>query len=408
METTDFSKLRAYCIEKSGLSSKVIDQFLVDLAARKNNNEVQMIRELKPFTSIVKKWDEEVVPYFMGEYLILQILKKDGLIHSYLNHASVLKRPAAEQELLHLLAKEPAVFSFFTILSNPSPDFFTALDLFTAEEFLFYSPTTQKTPEEERKAMWFTLRASIGPCWLFYGINISLPGLTPDDIYFYATEIDAAVETNEDIMAQVHHKPFHYFMLFDLNYYPALSIQHQHMRFVTADDVTELPPEEELQRYFDIEKREKIIRMILFDEEKEDGGRPVVGEAYYNLQSGELHRSAFSLSHFEVLTEELKKAGFDIPDEPTVSVAPQMLSFAAEVLKRQITFNPYGDLFDDDDELDEEGELFMAKMNALTDELAVLINQHITPDLDALADEFELPRDTARHLYNAMTSSLKR
>lgn len=408
MKTTDFSKLRAYCIEKSDLSAKVIDQFLVDLAGRKNNNEDKMLRALKPFASIVKKWDDEVVPYFMGEYLILQILQKDGLIHSYLNHASVLKRPAAEQEFLHLLAKEPAVLSFFTILSNPSPDFFTALDLFTGEEFMFYSPATQQTPEEERKGMWFTLRANIGPCWLFYGININLPGLTPDDIYFYATEIDPEVETNEDLMAQAHSKPFHYFMLFDLNYYPALTMQQHHMRFVTADDVTNLPPKKELEARFETETREQVTRMILLGEEEENGARTVTGEAFFDRGTGELHRSAFSIAQFDMLTEELKKAGFDIPDEPTVSVAPQMLSFAGEILKRQIILNPYGDLFDDDDELDEEGELLMAKMNAFTSELAVLINQNITPDLDALADEFELPHDSARHLYNAMTSQVKR
>ncbi|MFN9801000.1 MAG: hypothetical protein ACK54P_13375, partial [Bacteroidota bacterium] len=98
---------------------------------------------------------------------------------------------------------------------------------------------------------------------------------------------------------------------------------------------------------------------------------------------------------------------FDRPDEPTVSVAPQMFSLASEVLKRKIILNPHGDLFDDE-ELDEEGELFLAKLNALSEELALLVNQHIKPDLAALADEFELPLDTARHLYNAMTAKVKR
>jgi hypothetical protein len=172
-----------------------MDEFLIPYAAQREELDREMIRLMKPHVQIIKEWDKQVLPYFMGEYISYRLLKRNGLLEKYLDHKAIQRRPAEDKEFLQILVSKAAQFAFIKLLQSPAPDFFQALDLFTGEEILLYSPSLQKSSVHDQAQMWFVLRVWNGKCWTCYGLNICLSGLTPDDIYFYASEMDPAVDT---------------------------------------------------------------------------------------------------------------------------------------------------------------------------------------------------------------------
>jgi hypothetical protein len=296
-----------------------------------------------------------------------------------------------------------AQFAFIKLLQSPAPDFFQALDLFTGEEVLLYSPSLQKSSVHDQAQMWFVLRVWNGKCWTCYGLNICLSGLTPDDIYFYASEMDSAVNTDEEIMADVHAHPFHYFLLYDVSHVPDILTGGIPMRFVTSEDPASFPDQPNISETFECEVRDAILQMTLLAKEGEQPDK-LIGTAYLDEEQKTLYRVAYSEKNFDRLTTALNAAGFDIPDEPILSVAPLMLELAERVLMRKIPLHPFEELFDDAVKI---GEDPTDGMNRFMDALIPSLNAGTKPDIAQLARDNNIPLETAEAVYQHYLNLLK-
>jgi hypothetical protein len=49
-----------------------------------------------------------------------------------------------------------------------------------------------------------------GACWQTFGPVVPFRSFQPDDIFFFATELNLFIETEEDLMADVEENPFPY------------------------------------------------------------------------------------------------------------------------------------------------------------------------------------------------------
>lgn len=380
-----------------------MDEFLIPYAAQREELDREMIRLMKPHVQIIKEWDKQVLPYFMGEYISYRLLKRNGLLEKYLDHKAIQRRPAEDKEFLQILVSKAAQFAFIKLLQSPAPDFFQALDLFTGEEILLYSPSLQKSSVHDQAQMWFVLRVWNGKCWTCYGLNICLSGLTPDDIYFYASEMDPAVDSDEEIMAHVHAHPFHYFLLYDVSHVPDILTGGIPMRFVTSEDPASFPDQPNISETFECEVRDAILQMTLLAKEGEQPDK-LIGTAYLDEEQKTLYRVAYSEKNFDRLTTALNAAGFDIPDEPILSVAPLMLELAERVLMRKIPLHPFEELFDDAVKI---GEDPTDGMNRFMDALIPSLNAGTKPDIAQLARDNNIPLETAEAVYQHYLNLLK-
>ncbi|MBK7390495.1 MAG: hypothetical protein IPI23_15910 [Bacteroidetes bacterium] len=179
-----YSEIQSACIKNQSVSRRVIDEFLIYYAAKKEKLEPKMKRDIKKYPTASEEIDTAYMNMFMSEYIAHRIFKKKGFIKKFLNHSEVKLLRTEELDFLKFQSEHPWRYSFASIIKNPHPDFYEMKDIYTNEEYLLYSPGMTATLNDINPITWFNLIHFNGDCWQTFGNIVPLLSFDRDDIFF--------------------------------------------------------------------------------------------------------------------------------------------------------------------------------------------------------------------------------
>jgi hypothetical protein len=218
-------------------------------------------------------------------------------------------------------------------------------DVFSEEEFLLYSPGVKETLLEKQALLWFNLISFNGKCWQSYGPIGAYSSFVPDDIYFFATELNHKIENEQDILESIENNPLPYMLLLLGSSAPII-----------------------------FNKEEQLIHAV----------------SEYEMDSIDT----------KSLAEGLNKCGYNFDSEPAIRVNLSMIDTASEILKRKIILNEYENMFSKE-QSPEEKEKF-DKLNHFLKLLLPDINAGTEPDIEALAAKAGVDIETARSIIGQL------
>jgi len=184
----------------------------------------EMDRLIAPYRQVTKTFQPSWIGMIKAQYIGHRVFKKDGLIKKYLNHATVKALTPVEQDYLKRQSEFPWRYSYSAIIANPAPDFYEMEDVFSWEPYLLYSPSISKTLSDGPGILMVQSHWFNGACWQTFGPVISFRGFEPDDIFFFGTEINPEIATEEDLIADIEKNPIPYTML--ISGFP-ISLHHE-------------------------------------------------------------------------------------------------------------------------------------------------------------------------------------
>ena len=394
----DFEKLADHCQRHQKISKKVLDNFLMDFIGRKEKMDLKMNLYEQKYRHIIRKMPESFFPSVMGEYIMGKTLAPDGFIHKYLNHVELRSLDKSEREFLEFQASHPWRYCFAHIADHPAKDFFRLRDAFLGDEFLLYSPGMEAYWAEGRKHdLYFLLTGFNGTCFHTYGVIIPMRSFTPDDIYFYGTEIFPEVDSDVTLMESVYKDPMPYLMLASGMEYPiTMSGENVMRQWVAVDEIDSIDTEK-LKKHFSIQWNKNIYRIS----QEAWSGPPHFASAYFNETSGELTRYAMTEAGFRELTRGLVKSGLQIGADEDYSVGMSMVVTMEEILRKKINLNEYEAYFPEKDD-NPASEKELDHINRFMQMLLPYFNARTRPDLQSLARQAGIGIDTAQSLYDQL------
>jgi hypothetical protein len=385
--------------KNSSLSAIVVDKFLMYYAARQEGLEREMDEGLARFREVTKGFQASWVNLLKAQYIGHRIFKKDGLIHKYLHHAAVKALEPEQLDYLQQQSVHPWKYSFSEITAHPEGDFYEMEDVFSGEVFLLYSPSVTSILSEQSIRLWLNLIGFNGSCWQSFGPVLSFQGFQPDDIFFFATELNPRIETEEDLINDLEANPLPYLMLINGSRFPTILQSGETVVQVLAEHSMETLDSNGLKKNFKVEYAEDIYRLT----PNTWGEAPHFAAAYFDENRKTLLLTSLTDKGFRKLTDQLNAHGFRLPTEPDIRVQPTMLRTTKSILKKDLHLNPYEGLFE---RRSTPGEKEMIeKLNRLLSLALPLINAGKEPDIESLAKEAGVDVETARDL---LTHSMDR
>lgn len=388
----NLKKIKAHCEQNSEMSREVIDEFLMPYAGQTNRLGREMNQHFDRYRHITKDFPS-FVPMLQAQYLVHGIFKHDGVIRKYLNHADLKSLSVEKRKYLEYQKANPWRFSFAEILKSLENDFYEMLDVFTGEKYLLYSPSIEKTLNDYSYQLWFNLIAFNGECYVTYGPVVGYQAFTPDDIFFFATELTDEVETDDDLYRVVEKNPVPFMMLVTGSTLPAIVGNDDHELIIAFSEfyVPDFPdsfPED----VFDMDEISGVVRLTLAGEE----GPPHFATAYYDREGELLHLTSMTLYGYLLLVEAFDNLFFDFEAMPDLLVSIQMKNVTEQILKRDVTLFPYEPLFTGD--LNPLINDIVIRMNQAMEEMIPVINQGEYPDISALATKYDVEEDALKQL----------
>ena len=396
-----FEKIKTICEETSSISSVVIDEFLLYYAAAQNNLERVMNRRFARYSHVTEEFKKEWINMLKAQYIVHEIFREGGMIKKLLNHSALQNLLKKEREFLEKQSERPWRFSFSVIADRPAEEFFTMVDVFDGYEYLLYSPGISKIIHEQGMRVWFNLIGYNGACWQSYGPIGAYKSFDPDDIYFFATEVNPEIEYDEDVLADVERDPLPYMMLLSGSEYPVTVHKEDEIVITMAEYDLDKLDTMSLSQSFKREYNAGVYRLSL----KRKGGPPHFSQAYYDENEKIILLSAMTDRGFQALVNNINKYGFHFSEEPFIRVHPAMLIVTEKILKRKITLNKYEELFSIDSSEEEKEE--MEKLNNFLHMAMDAINEGGEPDIEALARKTGVDVETARDLFRQVMKKFK-
>lgn len=397
----DFTRLRTVCKESTSLSAVVVDDFLMYYVAQREGLEREMDQRLAGFRKVTKEFQQSWINLLKAQYIGHRIFKKDGFIKKYLTHAAVKDLPTEQRSYIEKQSTVPWRYSYSVITSNPEVDFYEMEDVFSGEDYLLYSPSITKILSEASVSLWFNLIGFNGSCWQSFGPVLSFQGLEADDIFFFATELNPRIETEEDVMTDIEKNPIPYLMLLSGSRYP-FTIQGK-------DEILQLVAEHPLDSFdsnrfkkgFTVEYANGVYRI----RSGAWGKPPHFATAYYVEDRKVLLLTAMTDRGFQSLVSQLNKIGLGLPIEPDIRVHLPMLINIKHILGKELRLNPYEDLFENKSSPAEQAA--MDNLNRLLSLALPFINAGQEPDIPALAKEAGVDEETAREILSHTIGRIK-
>lgn len=399
----DYQQLRTDCKKKSFISKSVIDDFLIHFVARKSNLEKEMQKITSPFRHIIRELPKEWLNMLMSQYIAHRIFKENGLIHKYLKHSGLRQLSDEETEFLKTHATTPWRYSFSQIINKPAPDFFEMWDIFTDETYLLYSPSISKILEMEEPTMWFNLIGSSGECWETYGPILHFISFEPEDILFYARDANGDWYVNGDeVMEDLEENPIPFSMLVYGSRQPRIfNKEYQVVHNVSEFSVEEAFHSEMFREDFKIEYSQEVYRLT----QKKWGEFPHFNAAYYVEDDNLIVLESSTDFGYRILVETLNRLGYTLTNTPDERVTAGMKATAGIILKKDPVLNHHSHVFTIETPPEEKKE--QDKMNAMLTELIPYINNHQTPDLDALATKYDVDLMEVKMIYEMIKEKIK-
>lgn len=389
---SEYTNWKDHCNYVNRISSSLIDEFLMYYAVQKDRIDREFETRISRFKETERQMPSKWKGLIKSQYIVHQIFKERGLIHKYLNHAAVKARSAEELEYLQSTLNYPWRFSFSEITGNPAPDFYEMEDVFTGEVFNLYSPSVTRTLAENPVLLWFNLIAYNGYCYQTFGPVTAFRGFTADDIFFYATELEPAIESAEDLMKHINENPVRYMILAVGSNYPLVFQQETEMVQVVSEIESVEPDMQMLRKDFKVEYAESIFKLT----HKVWSESPYFAEVYFAEETAELLVYALSDQGYRELAAILNGYGLNVPAEPDVRLHVSMSHVIEKVLKKKLDLNPYSYLFES--QKSPESEAQMQNLNQLMALALPYINSGQQPDVAALAKEAGVDPEVAKEL----------
>ncbi len=388
----DFKELLKICKDSSAILGKVVDEFLLYYSAHREGLDKEMDHRIAPFRQVTKSFEKSWLNMIKAQYISHRIFKKNGFIKKYLQHAAIKELPPQQRNFLKQQSEMPWRYSFSTIIGNPETDFYEMKEAFTGESYLLYSPSVSQILSKGPVSLWFCLIGFNGACWQTYGPLVSFASFGPDDIFFFATELNGAVVTDEALLTDLENNPLPYIMLICGSMYPFTVHGKDKILQVFAEQFLNSFDSSNLKKDFKIEYAGNVYRISFGDW----SDAPHFAQAYYAEEEQRLLISALTDRGFHALVTALNRHGFTLSTEPDIRVQLSMLFSAKHILGKDIQLNPYEDLFKIEPEPAAQEQI--NKLNHLFELALPIINAGQQPDIKALAKEAGVDEATAREL----------
>lgn len=398
----DYVNIRNLCSYTSQLTNQLIDNFLIYYAARQDKIDKEAEQKIKPYRHITRDQDPGWVNFIMTQYIAFRIFKKGGLIGNYLTHSALKIFSAEEMAYLRDQSRNPWRFCFSEITGNPSEDFYEMEDILSGENFLLYSPGTTDILHLGSRTLWFNLIAFNGLCWQTFGPINGYKSFTADDIFFYATELNPALQNEADIIRHIESNPVPYMMLFSGSELPVIVNKNEPIVFKQAELNMPLPAIQNLNKDFNAEVAGHVTQYSL----KHWNGFPHFARFYHDSQKKILQLHAMTEKGFAMLTTKMKAAGIPVFSDEDLSLTPNMLNTAESILKKHIELDKYGTLFQKETSpVDKEQT---DQLNQLIAMIVPDINAGKEPDIKRLSKESGFDERTIKDLVAQIQNTVGR
>ncbi|WP_375583820.1 hypothetical protein [Cyclobacterium xiamenense] len=386
----DYSALKNACRENSDFTARIIDKFLIHYAADKDKLGKQADQQLGAYRHISAGMDKSWVDLLKSQYIIHRVMKAEGLIHKYLNHAAISRMPEEDREWLRRQAETPWKFSFSRILDSPETDFYSMEDLFSGEQYLLYSTGMRRIlAQQDTMETWFNLIGYNGACWQTFGPLAGFRSFSADDFFFFATELYPTIASEEELLANVAKNPVPYMMLFARSNYPLTVHEGEVLELIISELEDQEVPLTAMEKDFLMDQVESVYRIRL----KDWAGKPHFAAAYYDSEERLLQVTAMTQRGYGVLAEALRKHRLPVEEVADIYVRPAMLTVTEELLKREIELMPYELLFEEEDPEENED---LEKLNAFIGLALPDLNAGKEPDVERLAEQVGLDLEANR------------
>jgi hypothetical protein len=388
----DFKKIKLICEENSKISSKVVDEFLIYYAAGRNNLEQEMNKRFAAYKHIISKFPNELTNRLKAQYIAHKIFRQDGHIKSYLNHSALKNLPDKDRNYLVSQAEHSWRFSFSIIKNNPDENFYMMEDVFSNEEYLLYSPGITKTRESQSALLWSNLIAYNGTCYQSFGPIGAYKSFEPDDIFFFATELNPDITEVEELLTNLEYNPLPYMMLLSGANIPLIYSKEAQIVIVLAEYDLDTINTKDLTKSFKAEYNKGVYRLSL----NNWSDLPHFSQAYFDEKKKFILLTAMTDIGFKALVEGLNEYGYNLSLNPFLRVNLTMLTTASDILKRKIKLNEYEHLFTK--ETSPAVKENLGKLNLLLKLAMPDINSGLEPDIEALAEKAGVDLQTASDL----------
>jgi len=388
----DFENIRKACEANNSISKTVIDEFLIYYAAVQYKLDRPMTEAFSAYRHITNEFAKEWVNRLKAQYLVHKIFKSGGLIRKMLPHAELKKLSPTEMNFLEQHARQPWRFCFSMILENPAKDFFNMEDILTGEQFLLCSPGTSDINKSQATSVWFNLIGFNGACWQSFGPIGAYKSFEPDDIFFFATELDRRIETEEDIARNLEKNPLPYMMLLSGANFPITVHKQDQMVQAYAEHFVEKVDTVALKKSFTSEFSHGVYRLSL----KRWGDHPHFAQIYYDEGKKIVLLTASTDRGFLTLVNAINPFGFEFSEEPDIRVNMSMLITSEKILRKKIRLNEYDNLFHI--ESSPKDKKMVDNLNVFMSLILPDINAGVTPNIEKYAAIAGLDVEAARDL----------
>ena len=397
----DFETIRKACETSSSISKTVIDEFLIYYAAVKYNLDRSMTEAFSAYRHITVEFEKEWVNRLKAQYLAHQIFKAGGLIRKMLPHAELKRFSPTEMNFLEKHARQPWRFCFSIIVDNPEKDFFTMKDILTGERFLLLSPGTSDILRKQSTALWFNLISFNGACWQSFGPIGAYKSFEPDDIFFFATELDRRIEAVEDIVRNIDKNPLPYMMLLSGANIPVTVHKQDPMVMTYSEYPVDKFDTIALKKSFTSEFSQGVYRLSL----KRWGGYPHFAQIYFDENKNIVLLTASTDRGFLALVNAINQFGYQFSEEPDIRVNLSMLITSEKILKKKIRLNAYDKLFQIVSSPEEKETL--DNLDYFMSLIVPDINAGRIPDIEKNAAKAGIDIETARNFYKAVSDKFR-
>jgi hypothetical protein len=327
-----------------------------------------------------------------SQYIIHQVFKEGGLLRKYLNHAEVKRRSHAEQEFLKEQLLVPWRFSFSVISGNPAPDFYQMEDVLSGDSFLLYSKSVTQTLKEQSAILWLNLIAFNGSCWQTFGPLNAYQSFDLDDIFFFATELNPGIDSEESLTLDVEKNPIPYMMLLNGAMMPSTVNKDDELLILFSEEERESIDTEKLRADFKVEYSKDVYRFSIstFD------NFPHLAAAYFDEHTNRFVVTAMTEKGFGSMIKALNKNDIEIDEEPQIRIHPSMLATTEKILRKKLQLNPYERLFEGESSPVQKVEL--EKINNFLKSVLPELNSGKMPDIEVLATQAGIDKTFAKEL----------
>lgn len=339
---TDYKQLFKVCKSTGNVVLGLIDDYLISYAGDQHNLASETMQKLNAYKHALGPFDSEVLRLFRTQFIAHKIFEEDGLLPKLLKQRGLKHLDMREQAFLHQQLKTPWRFSFSTIIENPAPYFYVMEDVFRHEEFLIYSPGIHRILKDSKPLLWFNLIGYNGECWQSYGPIAGYKCFNADDIDYFATELNPAIDDDEDIVKDVEKNPIPYMMLLSgSGMFQTFHEKDEILLNIGEYDCKDLEPSK-LKKDFDIDYKEGVYRLGL----KKGKGFPHFSTIYYDTNESRIFFYSLTLNGYEMLVEKFNDYGYNYDENPDINIHLGMRITAEKILKRKLVLNKYEALFD--------------------------------------------------------------